>query len=213
MIYTNVPRDLSERNHQVQLMGRIYQGAEKVVVWLGAGSYSVAQGIPYLESLASRGVDRSSLWTLEERARQDSSSSSDEDAVAYRRAQRSAWSIAESQWFRRTWVVQELCWARNVVFAIGEADMSFRAVMLSFSITQFSGDVGNRVEAAAKNKDWLGSTGVDAMLMQTLHPHIKYGTYLVHSISRYNTKMCVVSNYKLSLCGVHIARLITRNYC
>lgn len=40
------------------MMGRIYQGAEKVVVWLGACSYEAIKGIPHLERLTNRAAEK-----------------------------------------------------------------------------------------------------------------------------------------------------------
>jgi hypothetical protein len=38
--------------------------------------------------------------------------------------------------FKRTWVVQELCWARDVVYLIGEAELSTNGIVKSFEMAK-----------------------------------------------------------------------------
>ncbi|KAK6831599.1 hypothetical protein RU639_002991 [Aspergillus parasiticus] len=44
--------DMTERNAQVRMMGRIYQSVDLVLVWLGDCSSKLAQRLPELEALA-----------------------------------------------------------------------------------------------------------------------------------------------------------------
>lgn len=98
--------NVSERGSQVQLMGKIYQNAQRVVIWLGPDTEHVApivfekclkisqSGIPW-EAIIE---DYKWAYTLNK--------------------------LAECEWFERTWVLQELALAKSawVMWGSGEID-------------------------------------------------------------------------------------------
>jgi len=57
--------DVTERSQQVGLMGRIYHGAEQVLIWLGAGTpdsdLAVEFLVPFKEILEVRGIERANF--------------------------------------------------------------------------------------------------------------------------------------------------------
>jgi hypothetical protein len=46
--------NISERNHEVKRMGKIYKLAQRVVVWLGPASWSSAMGLELLAALGEK---------------------------------------------------------------------------------------------------------------------------------------------------------------
>ena len=115
-------RDVRERNHQVQIMGKIYERAAKVVVWLGA----VERGDVYLQAML--GAMQLALSDRRQFSRlfdyvcsvialtgpRDSSPSSPH-ACALDALQR----LVTCPWFVRLWVVQELALAKNAIVQVG----------------------------------------------------------------------------------------------
>jgi hypothetical protein len=79
-------QDTIERNHQVQLMGRIYKTAEQVVVWLGDDPTNSARSVF---------EHRQSLEDLNVNHAMDSKRGSPFD------------ELANCSWFHRVWVMQE----------------------------------------------------------------------------------------------------------
>ncbi|KAF2035397.1 hypothetical protein EK21DRAFT_84468 [Setomelanomma holmii] len=128
--------DDTERAKQVQFMGHIYQGASQVVVWLGASGRDVADSIAHLENLAANNIDAPPINfdDNDTEVAPQSNPKPDENAVDGVRAV--ATSVVMSQWFRRTWVVQELCWAKNVVFAMDNSEMSIKSIVKAFEMAQ-----------------------------------------------------------------------------
>lgn len=106
-------KDDEEKTVQVQMMGRIYHQAENVLVWLGACPAPVSVGMKKLKSLSeSQTVELSKSDTL--------ASLPSGMASIY---------LVSRRWFRRLWVVQELCLARRVSFLLGEHDMDTATVL------------------------------------------------------------------------------------
>lgn len=103
-------KDPGEKTAQVKMMREIYGKAQCVLVWLGNGRISQADELhiwSYLSSLKGnystpipglRGIER-----LGE--------------VLFGR-------LLQSPWFERVWVIQEVCFARNVMFLCGAVGMS-----------------------------------------------------------------------------------------
>ncbi|KAJ4351201.1 uncharacterized protein N0V89_006540 [Didymosphaeria variabile] len=145
---SNVP----EKNLQVQMMKDIYEGAARVVVWLGAEADGSGDAFRILRKL---GEGRQA-----------------EDALAYRDAHRSMeqppsgyvrfrtfcreeaarlplgfnmqaiHKLTLRPWWQRIWVVQELALARDVVFVCGGESLAGRALqaaslVLSFVVMEF----------------------------------------------------------------------------
>ncbi|KAF3767826.1 HET-domain-containing protein, partial [Cryphonectria parasitica EP155] len=113
--------NIQERNAQVSLMSFIYKRAQKVVTWLGTRALPEMGG----DLFRAMGMD----WALGETRHLAASLSSSSDQHQYRDRKDSnnnAWSrkpdsdtmarIAESRYWRRMWVVQELCLPRVLLF-------------------------------------------------------------------------------------------------
>lgn len=115
--------DTQERNHQVQMMGRIYSTASQVVVWLG----DVEQGDRYTRVILSA---MQLLWSHENPS---SVALFDyllrvvallaEDQIDVTEAEdyvlQSLYRLIERPWFSRIWVVQELALSKAATVRIG----------------------------------------------------------------------------------------------
>ena len=108
---------------------------------------------------------------------QDSFSRLDVDSKEYDEALMSALSIAMSQWFRRTWVVQEFCWAQDVIFAIGEATLTLEAIVLSFKMIQALPIFNNLPEAIDKDQSRAEFPNPFIKYSSIWVPQVQYGTY------------------------------------
>lgn len=126
--------DLQERAVQVQQMYRIFHTAQIVVVWLGKKRDEEAEGIPHIEHMARHRVNLPPRDYFASDGRITVPEFLGLDALAAFDAFVSARGLLFSQWFRRTWVVQELCLARRVVFAMNEYEMSLQTVQKGFEI-------------------------------------------------------------------------------
>lgn len=102
--------DTNERNRQVSLMSFIYVRATKVVAWIGMKKYSKTAGQFRSMSLEWKaGQTRHLAATVGERTTRYSP----------RPTQSTILRVAESDYWTRLWVVQEVCLPRLLVLAYG----------------------------------------------------------------------------------------------
>jgi hypothetical protein len=97
-----------ERNHQVERMGRIYSAAERVYAWLGTDTYFD----PFFDYALSFGPSRALLH--------------DEEAPAYRERVR---KLASHHYWRRTWIIQEITLAQELVVLNGPKSLEWGSLM------------------------------------------------------------------------------------
>ncbi|KAE8342859.1 hypothetical protein BDV24DRAFT_162034 [Aspergillus arachidicola] len=98
--------DMTERNAQVRMMGKIYQSADLVLVWLGDYSSKLAQGLPELEALAQRPPSELPPFKLlvdDERTSTTAASSGlfKNDRFYISAAAMTAFDLTNRQWFKR----------------------------------------------------------------------------------------------------------------
>ncbi|KOC09605.1 hypothetical protein AFLA70_1g009091 [Aspergillus flavus AF70] len=146
--------DMTERNAQVGMMGRIYQSADLVLVWLGDCSSKLAQGLPELEALAQRPPRELPPFELlidDESTSTTAASSAffKNDRFCISAAAMTVLDLTNRQWFKRIWVLQEFCLAKHVVFLYGKHYVSLQALLTSF-IWAYQ----NPVEAMKPEKGW-----------------------------------------------------------
>ncbi|CAG5142984.1 uncharacterized protein ALTATR162_LOCUS1261 [Alternaria atra] len=113
-----------EKNVQVPLMGKIYTKAERVVVWLGEEDFdngTAINFIPYLTMIAK--VDAEFLWRWQL-----------EQHEFLRQISSLIHLFARPRW-SRTWTIQEVALAPNVVFVCGSRDITwstFRSFIIAW---------------------------------------------------------------------------------
>ncbi|KAH7074857.1 heterokaryon incompatibility, partial [Paraphoma chrysanthemicola] len=93
---------LSERNHQIQLMGCIYERAHTVFVWLSPDSPLLPVSMGYVKTLVGDGRLESSV--------------AKRDILKH---------LLENEWFSRGWTYQEFVLASNPVFLTHSARLSW----------------------------------------------------------------------------------------
>ncbi|QMW33964.1 hypothetical protein G4B84_009430 [Aspergillus flavus NRRL3357] len=121
----------------VGMMGRIYQSADLVLVWLGDCSSKLAQGLPELEALAQRPPRELPPFELlidDESTSTTAASSAffKNDRFCISAAAMTVLDLTNRQWFKRIWVLQEFCLAKHVVFLYGKHYVSLQALLTSF---------------------------------------------------------------------------------
>ncbi|KAE8443757.1 hypothetical protein EG329_001437 [Mollisiaceae sp. DMI_Dod_QoI] len=106
--------DCDERSHEVLKMGRIYESAAKVVVWLGPSDDRNDDAFDFLKSMAilkGQGKGAADLFLQE-------------SPTNLRQRLKSLHFLALKPWFSRTWVIQEVvmsarepifCWGKRVI--------------------------------------------------------------------------------------------------
>jgi hypothetical protein len=145
--------DIIERSSQVQMMREIYANAKQVVVWLGEAENKDALAFKSLCRLRAQLSDQEDSWFLIRLGWYK-----DKNGKVYSGgAHRSMLSDVEydhlinllcREWFRRTWVIQEVASARNAIIVYGEqsmrweifADIYMRLGDQFLPVTKFGGE-------------------------------------------------------------------------
>ncbi|KAM0189059.1 hypothetical protein ACHAPQ_009632 [Fusarium lateritium] len=119
--------DTAERGQQVQMMDQIYSSAAQVIVWLGTCPQIFAPGVKNMMSVAKTGFPAQPKETLSI------------DFIYLRVGTTSAWHLVlcvvfliTRKWFRRLWVLQELCLAKQATFFLGDYEMEANDISAAF---------------------------------------------------------------------------------
>ena len=103
--------DIEEKNHQVGMMGEIYQSATEVLVWLGEGELDIQEALHMINGMGSTGL--SPLECAErELGLRPSGIKSLKEAIA---------KISTLPYWDRLWIKQELILNQNVRFLYGRS--------------------------------------------------------------------------------------------
>lgn len=126
--------DILERNHQVRLMGNIYQSAMQVVVWLGEASRYDLLAMELISGPKRYGED----WSKERALKlakpigQHSWVSWTRDADFRNYRSKTQWSalanLCRKPYWSRTWIIQEFMLARSIELRCGQSAAELRAV-------------------------------------------------------------------------------------
>jgi hypothetical protein len=110
-------KDTQERSAQVQMMDRIYQSAAEVVVWLGEVPMLL---VPGFQKLHEKFTSKPGT-IIPDPVR-------DDYYFIFPEVQQATVFLLTRRWFRRLWVVQELCLARRPVFVIGDHEFDSQTI-------------------------------------------------------------------------------------
>lgn len=106
-----------ERNHQVQMMARIYHGAVQVCIWLGEENGDSTKAIAFIHEVMK-------LETF--------------DTVSEKRENASKWQslllLMQRPWFSRRWVVQEVALARAATIYCGTDSIPWKNFALAVEL-------------------------------------------------------------------------------
>ena len=109
----------AERNDQVLLMRKLFQGAENVILWLGEESRDCASAFDLVSRIvAANGQDLSLV------DKQRSFKAEDLIGLSLPESSSPAWTARDSliwrPWFNRVWVIQEIAVARSASVLCGQ---------------------------------------------------------------------------------------------
>lgn len=123
--------DVKERSYQVTQMPSIYGKASRVVIWLGPGS-SIRQEcfnkVKAIEELFHKEDDPLKVYTREEIERLEDHLVSAEMPLGVLMSFPTKWRQCEFEWFRRTWVLQEVANAKTAIVCCGDQVVSWPAI-------------------------------------------------------------------------------------
>jgi hypothetical protein len=125
-------RNVAERNAQVQLMGRIYQEAHGVVVWLGPADDLVSTVVSRLQYDVAqhRDFEYHGLADLMLNRKTISPGSKANEASSSEIVTFFSGMCRKSYWTRR-WIVQELVLAKTIVLIFGEQELPWDALLMT----------------------------------------------------------------------------------
>jgi hypothetical protein len=133
--------DDRERGEQVQQMGSIYNGAERVIIWLGEATFDTDYVMHYMKQLEKESIKHSSngqeisdkqwggIWSAVVH-----SLNADQRDLLVEGLQ----SLLRRNWFKRVWIIQEAANAQVAEIACGGKSVSasiFTLMLSSLEIT------------------------------------------------------------------------------
>jgi hypothetical protein len=124
--------DIDERSSQVSLMRDIYRTAQGVVVWLGQGTELIHKAIKTLTAIKDRyeldeSVDLSGTQLSRLHGPLMDIVNGEKHPGMYDFVD--DWTLFESPWFSRTWVVQEAFNARETTFHCGDNTLTLATLL------------------------------------------------------------------------------------
>ncbi|KXJ85797.1 heterokaryon incompatibility protein-domain-containing protein [Microdochium bolleyi] len=120
--------DTAEIDMQMRIMGRIYQNARLVLVWLGSCPTVAEKGLEILDAMALSN-DPLPDYPLYRSELNIGKGAVDDWVQHY--AAFTAFHLASRSWHKRVWVVQEVCLARKVIFMHGRHEIKLETLSLS----------------------------------------------------------------------------------
>ena len=125
--------DVHERNHQVQHMASIYHDAERVIFWLGEPTLETNLLMKSLKNIQKKAAKCpnirrqardprwKTIWGLEEK----------KEPLLHHQHLTGLQLLTQQPWFRRSWIVQEVCYAKTGVVVCGSKYVSAHVFALA----------------------------------------------------------------------------------
>ena len=107
--------NIQERGHQVQQMSRIYQNAERVVIWLGQGTKETDRVMDSMKQLHKIFVNKEGDWRQSAWLRMNPCPAGCYEGMKL---------LLSHPWFRRIWILQEIANARVATVLCGKKSIS-----------------------------------------------------------------------------------------
>lgn len=123
--------DVKERSYQVTQMPSIYGMASRVIIWLGPGNpirQECFNKVKAIEELFHKEDEPSKVYTGEEIERLENHLVSTEMPLGVLMSFPTKWRQCEFEWFRRTWVLQEVANAKTAIVCCGDQVVSWPAI-------------------------------------------------------------------------------------
>lgn len=124
--------NMKERGHQVTQMGEIYKEADRVIFWLGPGSYETNVFMESLQCLQRESIKHACrAWPLQDERWKDLWASIQpslrKSHADLKKLQKQGLEILlERPWFRRVWILQEVAFAKAAIISCGTKSVSAR---------------------------------------------------------------------------------------
>jgi hypothetical protein len=146
--------DMAERSRQVEIMQQIYTSAKRVIVWLGEESEQDSLAFNSLQKLKTRVNWQRDLrflvrlgWYRDKKSGRVFSGGAQKSILSDIEYEHLI-NLLRRDWFRRTWVIQEVASARDAVVVCGGENMrweTFAEVYMRLGdhflpVTQFGGE-------------------------------------------------------------------------
>ena len=133
--------NLPERSHQVNLMGKIYMAATRVIVWLGVEDVSTEAAFQLMKGLH--------LYPGEERAKLSSHHviAGHADALLDMGNWKALVCLFQREWFNRAWIIQEVVFAKTALVLCGRHSIHWEyliEVSGFLATTSWAGFLDNR---------------------------------------------------------------------
>ncbi|KAJ4232147.1 hypothetical protein NW759_002535 [Fusarium solani] len=124
--------DNTEKEHQVQLMSKIYSQARLVVGWLGVEADDSSFAMASFRFLARKNVAKDPEWNTPSEINLFL-----EMANPRKRLGRACISLVQRPWFHRLWIVQEVALARHLDLRCGTSSISAEIFFLIIQVLSF----------------------------------------------------------------------------
>lgn len=139
--------DVNERNDQVRMMSQIYSDAERVLIWLGLVPFLLHPGMKKLLAMVEQlkqDLSTLNILTCLEKAVDEESDAGEEIFAA-------AAFLLTRRYFRRIWVIQEYCLAKEATFIFGDYQFTDRVLktLVGFLFAFEEGEQGLKIRATA----------------------------------------------------------------
>jgi hypothetical protein len=110
---------IAERNHQVRHMASIYRGADRVIFWLGEPTYDTDLLISSLRRLQTLASDTPNITREKAHDSRWRTLWNDELYETFPLVLGGLLSLLARPWFKRSWILQEVCFAKTGVVTCG----------------------------------------------------------------------------------------------
>ncbi|KAH7068523.1 heterokaryon incompatibility protein-domain-containing protein [Paraphoma chrysanthemicola] len=127
---------MTEKSSQVSMMGDIYARADRVVAWLGTGTWRTAQAFDLFSRIGSLRDYEGGEWTVSTMGVAQELCFETESAEGIRGFPELVREIFNRPWFSRVWTIQEVTLANEdrVWFSCGTRTIQYRHLKSAFSI-------------------------------------------------------------------------------
>ena len=167
--------NVTERNHQVQYMGHIYSQASQVIVWLGLAT----EGTNALARHLLRSQQQRPLEAYRETRHLH------EIHVSHALIDAGAQDLYQRDYWLRTWVIQEILLAKELVVFIGAETIAWRYVSAFLLLGE--GRLGSKLEhviPSSDSADVLRTTHAYRILQQRMTFEWTMHSYSLASLLR-----------------------------
>jgi hypothetical protein len=135
--------DDTEKGHQVKRMGKVYENAEEVLVWLGNDSEGIAEDCFNLIRETNEYLDHQYeiYGSIRDMPRITKASPISLDKLRWNKVR----TLTKMPWFRRLWVVQEAALAKQCTLLWGNNQLSLAELCELSYLINYRADLSNLV--------------------------------------------------------------------